>query len=426
MAATDTHPAETPDIAGCWERLDILLRFAVADAEAGRSTTETVATLHACAAALGMPGLTVVSGGRTFVLEHVLPSGEALTRLGSAATIDAIDCERLRRLERVSVDIRRGRVGVDGIRRLIDAAVGTSRPWWWAAAGMTVLAACIALQIGTSPVAALLAAALQVLVSGIGALAATRAGTLRLFVVATQCLVGAAFLAAFHALGALSWIEAATCLAVSWLLLVPLPSLLTLVVDAVNSEHLAAAARAAVSTLVVGGIVLGGGVVLTIADHLQLRGPSGFDLPTLAVPLVLVFSALGAMANGIANGGGRRLLLPAATIGVATAACNQTLIHVVGLDATWASIASAVVLGIGSALWARVVPYPAAVLALVGITGALLPGLVVLRGVVLELFHTSGLLFFGQAVVICLGLGIGATFGFQLVARLSRSRAGTR
>ena len=405
MAATDTHPAETPDISGCWERLDLLLHFAIADAEAGRATTDTVATIRACAAALGMPDLTVISSGRTFMLEHVLPSGEALTRVGSAATIDAIDCERLRRLGHVAADIEGGHVRVDGIRRLIDTAVGTARPWWWAAAGMTVLAACIALQIGASPLAALLAAVLQVLVSAFGALAATRASTLRLFVVATQCLVGAAFVATFHAVGALSWIEAATCLAVSWLLLIPLPSLLTLVVD---------------------GIVLGGGIVLTIADHLRLRGPGDFDLPTLAVPLVLVFSALGAMANGVANGGGRRLLLPAAAIGVATAACNQALIHLVGLDAPWASIASAVVLGAGAALWARVLPYPAPVLALVGITGALLPGLVVLRGVVLELFHTSGLFFFGQAVVICLGLGIGATFGFQLVARLSRSRAGTR
>ncbi len=426
MAATDTHPAEPPDISGCWERLDLLLHFAIADAEAGRATTDTVATIRACAAALGMPDLTVISSGRTFMLEHVLPSGEALTRVGSAATIDAIDCERLRRLGHVAADIEGGHVRVDGIRRLIDTAVGTARPWWWAAAGMTVLAACIALQIGASPLAALLAAVLQVLVSAFGALAATRASTLRLFVVATQCLVGAAFVATFHAVGALSWIEAATCLAVSWLLLIPLPSLLTLVVDAVNSEHLAAAARAAVSTLVVGGIVLGGGIVLTIADHLRLRGPGDFDLPTLAVPLVLVFSALGAMANGVANGGGRRLLLPAAAIGVATAACNQALIHLVGLDAPWASIASAVVLGAGAALWARVLPYPAPVLALVGITGALLPGLGVLRGVVLELFHTSGLFFFGQAVVICLGLGLGATLGFQLVSRALRGRAGTR
>jgi uncharacterized membrane protein YjjP (DUF1212 family)/uncharacterized membrane protein YjjB (DUF3815 family) len=423
MTATDAHPAETPDISGCRERLDVLLHFAIANAEAGRSTTETVATVRACATALGMPALTIFSSGRTFMLEHVLPSGEALTRMGSATTVDAIDCERLRRLDRVSADIECGRVRVGGVRRVTDAAVGTARPWWWAAAGMTVLAACIALQIGASPIAALLAAALQVLVSAIGALAtAARVGALRLFVVATQCVVGAAFVGALHALGALSWIEAATCLAVSWLLLVPLPSLLTLVVDAVNSEYLAAASRAAVSTLVVGGIVFGGGVVLAIVDHLGLRGPGDFDLPTLAVPLVLVFSALGAMANGVANGGGRRLLLPAAAIGVVTAACNQALIHLMGLDAQWASIASAVVLGIGSALWARILPYPAPVLALVGITGALLPGLVVLRGVVLELFHTSGLLFFGQAVVICFDLGVGATLGFHLVSRLSRIR----
>lgn len=123
----------------------------------------------------------------------------------------------------------------------------------------------------------------------------------------------------------------------------------------------------------------------------------------------------------MANRGGTQLLLPAALIGGATAVVNQTLMLVVGVPAAWSGPIVSVLLGFCSALLAPRLAYPAPALALMGITGALLPGLVVYHGLVYEVFHKSGSAFFVSAAVTCAGLGIGTAFGF-ILASLPSSR----
>lgn len=200
------------------------------------------------------------------------------------------------------------------------------------------------------------------------------------------------------------------------LLLVPLPLLILLVADLVTTNHLAAVARLSVLFLVLCGISVGAIAVLSMAGAITTETPSNVDLPTLAIPLSLLFSILGAVANALANSGGRSLILPAAVIGLLTACCNQSLIHLAGLPAAWSSTLSAVVLGVVAATWAKRSDYPAPVLALMGITGALLPGLTVLQGVASELYFGTGLQFFGQAGMVAVGLGVGTTLGFQLAS----------
>ena len=78
---------------------------------------------------------------------------------------------------------------------------------------------------------------------------------------------------------------------------------------------------------------------------------------------------------------------------------------------------------VAAAMWSRRSPYPPSVLALMGITGALLPGLVVYQGLATELFRDTGLPSFTQAGLVIVGLGIGTTAGFQL-ASFFRPRRG--
>lgn len=406
-ASQETELAE----AEVWERLDVLLRLGTAQMEAGQSTSETIRNVKESAAGLGLHTAQVWITGRTVTVEYVDPQNRALSRTAAAAAIDAINCEHLRRLGLASTSMAEGRATPRQSRRLIDEATTFELPWWWTLGGLTLLAFCIGLQVGGTTVMALCAALVNLIASATARLTG-RLGVTRLYAVALQCLAGAATTAALLGIGAVSWIEAVGCIAVSWTLLVPLPLVVSTVVDAVNADHLAAMARFASLALALGGIVLGGLIVVSAAGDLHSETADQIALPSLAIPLGLVFSMLGA----ISNAGGRALLIPAAAVGLFTACCNQALIHWAGIPSAWASTISAAVLGFAVALWARRSAYPAPVLALMGITGALLPGLIVFQGLALEMFHDTGLQFFAQAALIVAGLGVGVTAGFQLAS----------
>jgi uncharacterized membrane protein YjjB (DUF3815 family) len=210
------------------------------------------------------------------------------------------------------------------------------------------------------------------------------------------------------------------------MLLVPLPLIVSAVVGAVNAKEVAATSRASPIVLTVGGLVLGGAIVVLAGR--ELTAPTGdVNLPTLAIPLVLLFSALGAMANAIANLGARHLLPAAGVIGLLTAAGNLLLSRGAGLPSGWATALTAVALGFGAAWWSRRTDHAAAVLALMGITGALLPGLTVYQGVVLEIFGRASAWYYVSAGLTCIGLGVGTTLGFVAARRLRPSaRQGSR
>jgi len=133
-----------------------------------------------------------------------------------------------------------------------------------------------------------------------------------------------------------------------------------------------------------------------------------------------VFSALGAVANAFANGGRLPLVRPAALLGLVTGAVNQVLVLAVGLPAVWASSLSAVVLGVLSAALVKRTGYPSQVLALMGITGALLPGIPVFFGILQAMGGGNAAEHFGTAAVISLGIGTGVALGVHL-AGLRRS-----
>lgn len=144
------------------------------------------------------------------------------------------------------------------------------------------------------------------------------------------------------------------------------------------------------------------------------------DLPVLGWTWVVLFSLLGAVGNAFANAGGRDLILPAAVIGAGTALCNLTLVHVLGLPSIWAAGLTAAVLGIVAALWAHRSAYSATALTLVGLTGALLPGLVLVQGLRAVLDHAPSSTFFLQAGGTALALGVGTSMGFAIAAHLLR------
>ncbi|MBF6214503.1 threonine/serine exporter family protein [Nocardia puris] len=413
-----------------WASLDFLVKLATAMLESGYATDPMTQTVRLCGAAMGLERITVVGIGRTVTLEYLCADGQALTRTAAASTIDAFDCDRMKRLKNVAREVTLSGTDPDTARRMLaDAERGPLPwPWWFLPFGGSLLALCIALQVGGTAKAAVAAAVVlppvYALGRGLGRLAIPR-----LYGVAVQTAFAAALGGLLHVAGAITLTDTAVLIATNWVLLVPMPQLVSTAIDAVSSDGVAALARAASALLVVGGITLGGALVLAFSQRFSFGDPIDPTLPQLSLRLAIGFSILGALGNAVFNGGGRDLLLPAAGAGLLTAAVNQTLIHAGNMPSEWSGPIAAAALGFAAAACSDLLRLPMTALALVGITGALLPGLIVYQGLVIELFHTSGVGYFVRAFAVCVGLGVGAALGvilYVLFRRipLPRRRAG--
>jgi uncharacterized membrane protein YjjB (DUF3815 family)/uncharacterized membrane protein len=242
----------------------------------------------------------------------------------------------------------------------------------------------------------------------------------KLFSVALQgCCVGA-LATLLVQLDFVDPVGAAAAIAVAWLILVPLPQVIGAVTDAINADYVSATTRVA-SVIVAGvGLVIAGAFTFWLGEVLSMDHPRIDELPTLPWFLVLAFSALGAIANALANGGRASLVLPAAALGIITAAVNLFGLHVMSLPTVWSSSMAGVVLGVLAAVWARHTGFPQQVLALMGITGALMPGIAVFYGIIQAMGNGNGYLSFAQAGITCVGISTGVALGAYVVSRWRR------
>ncbi|MFD3704320.1 threonine/serine exporter family protein [Nocardia sp. NPDC058658] len=401
--------------------LEFLTELATSTLESGYATEASILMVKSCAARWGLHDVTVSSLGRMVIIQCAAGEGRVLSRVAEASSLDAYDCDRMRRLK----DVARQTVTddlspVDACDLLKKADIGPQPfPWWSVQAGGVLLAFCICLQIGGSALAAALAAGTQLVVNlsgrGFGAHHVPK-----FVAVAVQALMAGAIGGTFHLVGWLSVAQAATVIATTWVLIAPLPQLISTAIDVVSADSLTALARALGAALIIGGIVLGGLITLALAWRFDLGVANDATLPVLPVWLGIIFAILGAIGNALFNVGGRNLLLPAAGVGLITASVNQTLIHVGHMPSAWAGPIAAIVLGMIAAASADRLRLPMSALALVGITGALLPGLIVCQGLILSVYKVSGVGYFVQAAAVCVALGLGASFGVYLWSVLAR------
>ena len=89
------------------------------------------------------------------------------------------------------------------------------------------------------------------------------------------------------------------------------------------------------------GITIGGALTFQLGELLHMEHPLLDELPGLPWYFALVFSALGAIGNALANGGWLKLLVPATVIGVITGAANQALSVAAGFNTLWANAGAA-------------------------------------------------------------------------------------
>lgn len=403
------------DIQTRQDQLEVLVTLGLTQLGAGHLTGETLADLENAAVGFGLTHFSALSSASTLSVQQTPPLQPVLSRIGRSAQIDSTNCEQLRMLDRIAASIAAGALGPQEALRNINMTVASRQPWWWSTLGLTALAFFVSLQVGVSSVVALLAGVLHGLVALMGT-GAQKIDAPRLFQYLAQTLIGGVIAIGLTSLGLLSSTEAVACVAVSWALLVPLPLVLGTAVDATSGEYASALVRAVGIVVAVGGITIGAILSAMLASDIPHLTSLRVELPAVAPLLSVVFCLFGAVANALANGGGARLLLPAAAAGVITAVCNLSLQHLAGVAPIWASALSAMVLGLIAVSCSKRVGYPAPVLVLMGITGALLPGLTVYQGIVNEFVqHNSGH-YFRQAALVVIGIGIGAALGFFIAS----------
>lgn len=417
------------------QALKVLSELGCGYLESGLTPGQAKRSLERCGRALGLSDITITPFARVLLLETRAVNGSTDTITAAARSLDMIDCTRSKELGDVAAQLEQAspRGSADYAAHL-DSALSRIRhlremptPWWVVAIGMTMLAFFISMQVGITWHAWVSAAIVQLVISLVGrALTVSPRPVPGVFAVALQASVGGSVATLLVQLGFVDPVGAAAAIAVSWLLLLPLPQVIGAVTDALEADYLSSLTRLAGVLVAALGIFIGGSFTFVLGELLHMDHPRLDGLPSFPWYLVLVFSALGAISNAFANGGTVRLLLPAAFLGVSTGAVNQTLLNLIGLPPLWANSLSAVALGVLTVLIAPVTGYPLQVLALMGITGALLPGIPVFYGILQEMSGASGLVYFGAAGAICIGLGTGVALGSYLASLWQRQKQSNR
>ncbi|MGP4997226.1 threonine/serine exporter family protein [Corynebacterium variabile] len=240
----------------------------------------------------------------------------------------------------------------------------------------------------------------------------------QVFTVALQATLAGAVATALVEAGIVDPVGAAAAIAVNWLLLIPLPQIIGAMNDIIEADYLSAVTRSG-SVAVTGlGITVGGAVTFTLGEILHMEHPLLEDLPGLPWYFALVFSGLGAVGNAFVNGGWLKLVGPAALIGLITGGVNQAMTTGFGLDTLWGNSVAAIVLGAVSVVMASRTGFPQHVFALMGITGALLPGIAVVSGILLQMGGASGTDQFLTAATISVALGTGSAFRAFVAERI--------
>lgn len=389
--------------------------------ESGQTGSRTGEPLRVDADALGLDGFSFTTVGRVVIVEAHLPDGGNISVTTSADALDSIDCTRSWRLHRLAESVAEDGASaasdLDNLRESVRQFRAYATPWWAVTVGTTMLAFVIAMQVGVAWQAWVTASVVQVVTAIAGQLFG-RFNMPQVFTVALQATLAGAVATALVKAGIVDPVGAAAAIAVNWLLLIPLPQIIGAMNDIIEADHLSAVTRSG-SVAVTGlGITVGGALTFTLGEILHMEHPLLEDLPGLPWYFALVFSALGAVGNAFANGGWLKLVGPAALIGLITGGVNQAMTTGFGLDTLWGNSVAAIVLGAVSVVMASRTGFPQHVFALMGITGALLPGIAVVSGILLQMGGASGTDQFLTAATISVALGTGSAFGAFVAERI--------
>lgn len=388
----------------------------------GAETDSVGATLIAVTNALGLTYLEVDITGRAIHLQYSPPGKCPLVMLKVTRTDDSRDLNRMSAVDTLIRAVVYKGMPLDRAEREIGRVenVPPALPWWVMLGGGGILAASISLQANGTPVSALLAVLLLVVVNRLGWFLG-KVGLPSFYVVAIQSFVavGAGILGA-----GMGWWDgqvASSMAAANLVLLLPILSVVSLAQDAITGFNLMAAARIVSVTLTLAGILVGAVLVSAVAHGMDVAGTEQVTLVSMPLWVVFLACAVGAIGNTLLMGGALRLIPVATLAGAVAGLVNNVGNQVLGLPSPIAVLFAAVLLGIGSTVLSERLEVPRAAIFVPGITGALLPGPGVYRALAMYAADMEGA---GHAVAVTLmataAIGAGIVLGDYLGSAADR------
>ncbi|MFL1379929.1 threonine/serine exporter family protein [Nocardiopsis protaetiae] len=394
--------------------MDVALRLGRQMFLCGSETATIEYTLIAVTDVLGLTYLDVDITGRSIHLQHHPPGERPLVLFRVTKSEDTRDLNRMSAVDAMIREIVFEGMTLEDAERALDRVehVPPALPWWLMLAGGGVLAASISLQAGGTPLSALVAVLIRVVVDRVGWSLGGRLGLPTFYVVGIQAFIAVGTGIFGSGLGWWSGQEAASMAAANLVLLLPILAVVSLAQDAITGFTLMAASRIVTVAMVLAGMLVGAVLVSTVFRDLDLAHSELITLVSMPLWVVLLACAVGALGNALLMGGALRLIPVAVLAGAVAGVVNTVGNRVLGLTSPMAVLLASILLGIGAAVLGERLRVPRAAIFVPGITGALLPGPDMYRTLVMYAANMEGA---GPAVLLTLtttaAIGAGIVLG---------------
>ncbi|MGH3520974.1 MAG: threonine/serine ThrE exporter family protein [Haloechinothrix sp.] len=416
--------------------LDLALRIGEVQMATGAGASDVTATIIAVTGALGLPHCEV-----DVIYTSITVSchrGSEMTPVTSLRVVRSrsLDYSRLSSVEQLIKQITRGQISAEEAYTQLQRISGAPHPYprWVATLALGGMAASVTVLIDGGLMTAVLAFFVSAVIDRVGRFLNRYA--LPIFF---QQAVGGfiATLAGMAAVssGLFSFDKPSLVVAAAITVLLSGLGTVSAVQDAITGYNVTAAGRSMEVALLSAGLISGAVIALQVAVSLGFPRTPLPDLPApsaLNLPVVILAGAATAGFFALASYSWIRPLLVAAVAG-AVGAGGYGALGVIGIDPIAASAVAATVVGFGGGLMSRRLKVTPLVVAVSGIT-PLLPGLSTYRGLYeLGVQPVGEITTLMQAIAIGLALAAGVVLGEYLaqpvrskLGRLERRMAGPR
>jgi uncharacterized membrane protein YjjP (DUF1212 family) len=394
--------------------MDFILDLAEQMFAAGTDTRAIEVSVVAVAATYGVSPFEFTIAGRTVFVQHAPADREPQIMMKVARTDDSRDLYRAVKIYRMVEEVVHRDLDLpDAERRLRDIKRLQARwPWWAQLAGRAVLVSSITLQADGTPDGVLFAMGVLIVVNRTG-WALARGGIPGYYATFVQASLVAGLGILALDLQVLSVRAYASATAANLVLLLPVPSIVSLAQDAITRFGTTAAVRLINAVLVFGALFAGIATIGFIAKDVRVIG-NAQNVQFVALPLwlALLAAGIGAAAGAVAAGGAAWLLPFAAAMGMLSIAVRTlTRVHL-GLPPSLAVLLAATVLGVVASRLAPRLFLPAGALVTPAIGASLLPGSDMYRALSAYTAGSSGagrqLL---SALIVTVAIGAGIVLG---------------
>lgn len=420
-----------------YKALDLAVRVGELLLRCGASTRDVESGVVAVAAAAGLRRLEVDITNQALLLQAPSPvSGEAPLTMVRVVRSSTRDFSRLTAVHQFVESLVAGGLDLDEATKELRRIQRMPRlyPRWLVSVAFGGLAASVAVILGGSLLATVVAFVSAVLVDRIGRLLSgmgvpsfysAAAGGLISTMLAWAAYMGhqehlvGAYIAK-HLPGTMSTADFAYAVSAGIVALLPGRQMAAAVEDAVTGYPVTASGRVLTVILACAGITVGVGIGLSLtlsldkALDLGLSSPSAlryYDMSAAPVWLQAVCGGVGAACSAITLRSRVRMLLPSAIIGGLGVLSTIVLHTLVGLGATTAIALAATGLGLSARLLSLRLGAPPLVLVMPAIS-PLLPGLRIFRG----MYESVSGSVMGATKVAASGVGLSTMMGAVGVA----------